>query len=36
VKCEIFYNKRFYINKINSIVKSRNLISSPATFSWQN
>lgn len=30
VKCGLFYNKSFDINKIKSIVKSNNLISSPA------
>lgn len=30
VKCGIFYNKRFDINKIKSITKSNNFISSPA------
>lgn len=30
VKCGFFYNKRFDINKIKSIAKTCNLISSPA------
>ena len=30
VKCGIFYNKQFEINKIKSVAKSNNLISSPA------
>ena len=30
IKCGIFYDKRFDINKIKSITKSNNLISSPA------
>ncbi|WP_299781269.1 PH domain-containing protein [uncultured Formosa sp.] len=30
VKCGFFYNKSFDINKIKSIAKSNNLISSPA------
>ena len=30
VKCGFFYNKRFDINKIKSVAKTRNLISSPA------
>ncbi|MGB6153743.1 MAG: PH domain-containing protein, partial [Pricia sp.] len=30
IKCGIFYNKNFEINKIKSVAKSNNLISSPA------
>ncbi len=30
VKCGFFYNKRFDINKIKSVAKTGNLISSPA------
>jgi membrane-bound ClpP family serine protease len=30
VKCGFFYNKRFDVNKIKSIAKTGNLISSPA------